>query len=249
MSKSLNCLAVLAVASAMTVANAACPLTPVPADARRDRTCQFPVHVESWDEVQGALGVYAPERFGRPGDCEAPARKLVKAWSLLRLVDLPGVGNAADFVDRHISSSALDPRLGGGVRAQFVHGSDTLILAPAFFESDTSSDAERAGTLLHEARHASDRRYKHVICGADSSLAWTLRCDHRFVAALDDPRAGAWSFEVVFHALLRDVEPCLDQDLMARRIESKLSAVFRIVTREQRKALRDHVRWSRQVNR
>ncbi len=204
---------------------------------------------ESWDQVRDALGVYEPERFGKPGDCDAPARKLVKAWSLLRLIDLPGVGNAAEYVDRNIDSSALDTRL-NNVLAQYVHGSDTLMLAPAFFESEDSSDAERAGTLLHEARHASSRRYKHVICGANSSrLAWTQRCDHRFSAALDDPRAGAWSFEVVFHALLQDAEPCLDQQLMARRIEGKLAAVFRIVTREQRRALRDHVRWAKQVNR
>jgi hypothetical protein len=203
---------------------------------------------ESWDQVRGALGVYEPERFGILDDCEAPARKLVKAWSLLRLIDLPGVGNAAEYVDRNIDSSALDMRL-GDVRAQYVHGSDTLMLAPAFFESETSSDAERAGTLLHEARHASGRRYKHVICGANSSLGWTQRCDHRFFPALNDPRAGAWSFEVVFHALLRDAEPCLSQEQMARRLESKLSAVFRIITREQRKALRHHVRWAKQVSR
>jgi hypothetical protein len=246
MSKPLSCVAILIALGAMTMAHAACPLTP--AASRRHAVCQFPVHTESWDEVRAALGVYEPERFGAPGDCEAPARKLVKAWSLLRLIDLPGVGNAAEYVDRNIDSSALDSRL-DGVRAQYVHGSDTLMLTRGFFESENASDAERAGTLLHEARHASDRRFKHVICGADSSLAWTLRCDHRFVAALDDPRAGAWSYEVVFHALLRDAEPCLDQELMARRIEAKLAAVFRIVTREQRRALRDHVRWSRQVNR
>jgi hypothetical protein len=249
MSKTLRSLAVLLALAIMMPAGAVCPLTPAGEDSRHGETCRFPVHTESWDAVQTALGVYAPERFGKPGDCEAPARKLVKAWSLLRLVDLPGVGNAADYVDRNISSSALDARLGGGVRAQYVHGSDTLMLGTAFFDSPNASDAERAGTLLHEARHASGRRYKHVLCGADSAMAWTQRCDHRFIAALDDPLAGAWSFEVVFHALLQQAEPCLDQDLMDRRIEGKLLGAFRVVAREQRKALRAHVRWAKQVSR
>lgn len=245
----LRSVALFSALAVMAPAWAVCPLTPMAEGSGRGKVCQFPVYIESWDAVQTALGVYEPARFGRPGDCEAPARKLVKAWGLLRLVDLPGVGNAADYVDQHISSSALDTRLGGGVRAQYVHGNNTLMLGTAFFDSPSASDAERAGTLLHEARHAADRRYKHVLCGSGSSMAWTQRCDHRFMADLADPIAGAWSYEVVFHALLRQAEPCLDRDLLDRRIEGKLRGAFRVVSREQRRALSAHVRWAKQVSR
>ncbi len=154
----------------LTSALAACPLSPA---ARRGNACQLPVSTESWQEVQRALGIYQAERFGPPGDCDAPAQDLMQAWRLLRMIDLPGIGNAADYVDRHISSLAYDVRLGGGVRAQFVHGRNTLMLGSAFFDAPNASDAERAGTLLHEARHASSPRYRHVLCDAESNMAWT----------------------------------------------------------------------------
>lgn len=230
----------------MTSALAACPLSPT---ARRGGACQLPLRAETWQEVQRALGVYQAERFGRPGDCNAPARDLMQAWRLLRMVDLPGIGNAAEYVDRNISSLAYDTRLFGGVRALFVQGRDTLMLGPAFFDSPNASDAERAGTLLHEARHASDVRFRHVLCGAESTMAWTPHCDHRFVAAVDDAKAGAWSLEVVFHSLLREAAPCLDRELLARRIDAKLESAFRIVSDEQREALRTLVKAARAAKR
>lgn len=225
-----------AAASPPMAAPAACPFTPVP--TFRPRACQLPPNDVSWSEIRRALGVYRPERFGRSGDCQSPARKLIQAWSLLQRVELPGLGNAADYVDQNISSLAYDPRLASGLRAQYVQGTNTLLLGDEFFDSPNASDAERAGTLLHEARHAADRRYRHVICSDRSSLAWTQRCDHRFIAAPADPRAGAWSLEVTFHALLREIVPCLDRELMQRRIDSKLSAAFRIVTKAERSQLR-----------
>lgn len=217
-----------------------CPLTP--AAQIRARICDTPVKLATWATLRRELGIYQPERFGRSGECMSPARKLIKAWSLLRLVELPGVGNAADFVDQHIDSMAYDPRLTGGVRAQFVQGTNTLMLGDEFFDSPNTSDAERAGTLLHEARHASDRRFRHVICSDRSSMAWMQRCDHRFIADTSDPRSGAWSYEVVFHALLRDADACLDREAMQRRIDSKLKSAFRIVAPDQRKQLRAFVK-------
>jgi len=88
-----------------------------------------------------------------------------------------------------------------------------------------------------------------VLCDAESNMAWTPRCDHRFLAALDNNKSGAWSLEVVFQSLLREAAPCLDQELLARRIDAKLEAAFRIVSDEQREALRTLVEAERAAKR
>ncbi len=88
-----------------------------------------------------------------------------------------------------------------------------------------------------------------MLCDAESNMAWTPRCDHRFLAALDNNKSGAWSLEVVFQSLLREAAPCLDQELLARRIDAKLEAAFRIVSDEQREALRTLVEAERAAKR
>jgi hypothetical protein len=210
-----------------------------PAELRRSPMCRRAVQVEPWLVVQQALGIFAAERFGSPDDSEARARDLVNSWRLLRIVDLPGIGNAADYVDKQISSTAYDARLGASTNAQYISGRDTLMLGPAFFESAHASDFERAASLLHEARHAADARYRHVLCGTNSAMAWMPMCDQRFVAAPGDEKAGPWSLEVVFLSLLRATDLCLNGDQLQRQINGRLENVFRIVGSDQRKALRD----------
>ena len=198
------------------------PLTP-----RVD--CSLDRELESWSKLQQSLGVHAPEHFGNADDPSTPAHQLRGAWSMLQQVDLPGLGNAANFVAQHISSIALDARMIGGVRAEYRHSSRTLMLAPDFFESVEHGDVARAATLLHEARHAQDRRYRHVTCPTSSDMAWLAQCDLRYTADVADPEAGAWSLEVAFLAQLAAKNACVGPEQLKQRIEMRLQEVFRSV--------------------
>lgn len=192
-------------------------------DCSRDRDA------ESWSKLQQILGVHAPERFGNAEDPNTPAHQLRGAWSMLQQVELPGLGNAANFVAQNISSIALDERMIGGVRAEYRHSTRTLLLAPDFFEGAEHGDVARAATLLHEARHAQDRRYRHVTCPTSSNMAWLTQCDLRFTADVTDPEAGAWSLEVAFLAQLAATNACVGPEQLKQRIELRLQEVFRRV--------------------
>lgn len=198
------------------------PLTP-----RVD--CSLDQELESWSKLQQILGVHAPEHFGNAEDPSTPAHQLRSAWSMLQQVELPGLGNAANFVAQNISSIALDERMIGGVRAEYRHSSRTLLLSPDFFEDAEHGDVARAATLLHEARHAQDRRYRHVTCPTSSNLAWLTQCDLRFTADVTDAEAGAWSLEVAFLAQLASGNSCVGPDQLKQRIEMRLQEVFRSV--------------------
>ncbi len=204
---------------------------------------------QAWLEVRTALGIYQAERFGAADECATRAEQLARSWRLLRLVELPGIGNAAGYVDRQIANTAFDPGLGAAVPAQYVQGRRTLLLGPAFFDLENVSDAERAAVLLHEARHAAPGGYHHTICGAASTMAWRVLCDRRFSADLVSDRAGPWSLEVVFLSLLGEVQRCIGRDYLETRIQMRLAGAFGRVDAAERKALRAAVMAARNTAR
>jgi hypothetical protein len=216
--------------------------------AMRVGTCPVAAQALAWMRIRQALGIGQANAFGAPDACGTQAQKLAHAWQLLESVELPGLGNAAGYVDRSIDSAAFDGGLGTAVRAQYVQGRRTLLLGPALFDP-ALGDAERAAVLLHEARHAAPGGHRHVLCGARSSMAWRPMCDRRFDTDLAGARAGPWSLEVVFLSLLREARPCLGRADLDARIRTRLAGAFGVVAEDQRKALRALVRAHRRLKR